>query len=89
MIGQGRHGRTEIQHKDHRQMENVYVKQEPGSKIKMVEHGTLSEDVRGSRCVMFYIILSSFEQTSNFESLIMGNGFTSSNVNYQMKTLEV
>ena len=58
-------------------METLYVKQEPGGKITVVEHGTLSEEVRGSRCVMFCTILSSLEQISSFETLIMGNGFTS------------
>jgi hypothetical protein len=77
MRGQGRHGRTDVQHKDHREMGTLYVKQDPCGKITMVGHGTLSEDVRGSRCVMFYIILSSPEQISSFETFIMGNGFTS------------
>ena len=65
-----------MQRKHHRQMETLYVKQEPGGKITVVEHGTLSEDVSGSRCVTFYTILSSPEQISSFETLIMGNGFT-------------
>lgn len=77
MKGQGRHGRTDMQHKHLCQMETLYVKQEPGGKITVVQHGTLLEDVRGSRCVMFYTILSTPEQISNFETLIMGNGFTS------------
>jgi len=59
MKGQGRHGRTDVQHKDHRKMKTLYVKQEPGGKITVVGHGTLSEDVRGPRCVMFCTILSS------------------------------
>jgi len=66
-----------MQHKHHCRMETLYIKQEPGGKITVVEHGTLSEDVRGSRCVMFDTILSSPEQISSFETLIMGNGFTS------------
>jgi hypothetical protein len=77
MKGQGRHGRSDIQHKGHRQMETLYVKQDPGGKITMVGHGTLSEYMRGSRCVMFYTILSSPKQISSFETFIMWNGFTS------------
>ena len=77
MKGQGSHRRTDMQHKHDRHMETLYVKQEPGGKITVVEHGTVSEDVRGSRCVLFYTILSSPEQIRSFETLIMGNGFTS------------
>jgi hypothetical protein len=77
MGGQGRPGRTDVQHKDRREMETLYVKQDPGGKITVVGHGTLSEDVRGFRCVMFCIILSSPEQITSFETFIMGNGFTS------------
>jgi len=88
MKGQGRHGRRDMQHKDLRQMETPYVKQEPGGKITMLGHETVSEDVRGSRCVMFYTILSSPEQISSFETLIMGNGFTSQNVNYEVQSHE-
>jgi hypothetical protein len=74
MKGQGRHGRIDMQHKDHCQMETVYIKQEVGGKISMVEHGTLSGDLRRSGCVMFYTITGSFEQISLFETLITGNG---------------
>jgi hypothetical protein len=77
MKGQGRHRRTDVQHKDHHQIETPYVKQEPGGKITILRHGTVSQDVRGSRCVMFCTVLSSPEQISSFETLIMGNGFTS------------
>jgi hypothetical protein len=74
MKGQERHGRIDTQHEDCCQMETVYVKQEVGGMVSMAEHGILSEDVRRSRCVMFYTILGLFEQISMLETLIMGNG---------------
>jgi hypothetical protein len=65
-----------MQHKGRCQMETLYVKQEPGGKITMVGCGTLSEDVRGSRCVMFCTILSSPEQISSIQTSIRGKGLT-------------
>lgn len=55
--GLERCGRIDMQHKKHCEMETVCIKQEVGNKITVAEHGTLSEDMRGSGCVMSYTIL--------------------------------
>jgi KRAB domain-containing zinc finger protein len=70
MKGQGRHRRTDVQHKDHRQMETPYVKQEPGGKITMLGHGTVSEDMRGSSSAYFA------NHISDDEALPSGNSMS-------------